>query len=219
MALEVPTVTIDDLRAFHAKRFPLASAPGDFLHEVGGRVEAETETVEEYHEEEDDLGYYSDGAKRTLTDQQIAMFRHSEVQAIIRKRTLRREDGELSEDDDASADPRLDTGTSVSPYATTPANACSTADTGATDKVHSGRVEKPKTQQWATSSARTKAKNKKNRNKYKVKKREIRMQKEQSKENGQINEHDDGSESDEWDPWHQARGPDVQTAPSLDLDY
>lgn len=37
-------------------------------------------------EEEDDLGYYSDGVKRTLTDEQIAMFRHSEIQALLRER-------------------------------------------------------------------------------------------------------------------------------------
>lgn len=37
-------------------------------------------------EEEDDLGYYPDGVKRTLTDEQIAMFRHSEIQALLRER-------------------------------------------------------------------------------------------------------------------------------------
>lgn len=34
----------------------------------------------------DDLGYYPDGAKRTLTDEQIAIFRHSEIESILRKR-------------------------------------------------------------------------------------------------------------------------------------
>jgi hypothetical protein len=43
---------------------------------------------EEYREdaEEDDLGYYEDGTKRTLTDEQIAIFRHSEIQALLRDR-------------------------------------------------------------------------------------------------------------------------------------
>lgn len=40
------------------------------------------------HEEEevddDGLGYYPDGVKRTLTDEQIAIFRHSELEALRR---------------------------------------------------------------------------------------------------------------------------------------
>ncbi|KAJ0337822.1 hypothetical protein COL922a_006309 [Colletotrichum nupharicola] len=42
---------------------------------------------EEYYEEEDDgLGYYPDGVKRTLTDEQIAMFRHSEIEALRKEK-------------------------------------------------------------------------------------------------------------------------------------
>ena len=43
---------------------------------------------EEYAEEveDDGLGYYKDGVKRTLTDEQIAIFRHSEIQALLRER-------------------------------------------------------------------------------------------------------------------------------------
>ncbi|EJP69797.1 uncharacterized protein BBA_01762 [Beauveria bassiana ARSEF 2860] len=40
--------------------------------------------TEEYWEEEDDLGYYDDGVKRTLTDEQIAIFRHSEIRELER---------------------------------------------------------------------------------------------------------------------------------------
>jgi hypothetical protein len=42
---------------------------------------------EEYEEfeEDDGLGYYEDGVKRTLTDEQIAMFRHSELEALRRE--------------------------------------------------------------------------------------------------------------------------------------
>ncbi|KAK1994839.1 hypothetical protein LX36DRAFT_683434 [Colletotrichum falcatum] len=36
-------------------------------------------------EEDDGLGYYADGVKRTLTDEQIAMFRHSELEALRRE--------------------------------------------------------------------------------------------------------------------------------------
>jgi hypothetical protein len=35
------------------------------------------------YEEDDDLGYYEDGVKRTLTDTQISIFRHSEIQRIL----------------------------------------------------------------------------------------------------------------------------------------
>jgi len=43
---------------------------------------------EEYAEdtEDDGLGYYEDGVKRTLTDEQIAIFRHSEIEALLRDR-------------------------------------------------------------------------------------------------------------------------------------
>lgn len=37
-------------------------------------------------DEDDGLGYYADGVKRTLTDEQVAMFRHSEIQALLRDR-------------------------------------------------------------------------------------------------------------------------------------
>ena len=34
--------------------------------------------------EDDGLGYYEDGVKRTLTDEQIEMFRHSEIEQLTR---------------------------------------------------------------------------------------------------------------------------------------
>lgn len=43
------------------------------------------EEYEEFYEEEDDgLGWYEDGVKRTLTDEQIAIFRHSELEGLRR---------------------------------------------------------------------------------------------------------------------------------------
>lgn len=44
----------------------------------------EEEVCEDYEQEDDGLGYYEDGVKRTLTDEQIAMFRHSELEALRR---------------------------------------------------------------------------------------------------------------------------------------
>lgn len=44
--------------------------------------------ADEKHEEwaeEDDLGYYEDGVKRTLTDEEIEIFRHSELETLRRE--------------------------------------------------------------------------------------------------------------------------------------
>ena len=57
---------------------------------------------EEEVAEDDGLGYYPDGVKRTLTDEQIAMFRHSEIYSLLRKRQLRKENREMDEDSSVS---------------------------------------------------------------------------------------------------------------------
>ena len=44
------------------------------------------EGEEQEYENDDGLGYYPDGVKRTLTDDQIAIFRHSEIEALRRAR-------------------------------------------------------------------------------------------------------------------------------------
>jgi hypothetical protein len=127
------------------------------------------------------------------------MFRHSEIQAILRKRRLRREAGESSEEGEAEEE--------APQSITSPASAPASAP-----------VVKPKAQQWATSSARTKRKNKRNRDKYRIKKREIRVERERAQKEGRLSPYEE-SESDEWDPWHQANGPDAQKQEALDLDY
>lgn len=55
-----------------------------------------------YNDDEEDLGYYPDGVKRTLTDEQIEIFRHSEIHALLRERQLREEN--RSEDEGEVAD-------------------------------------------------------------------------------------------------------------------
>jgi hypothetical protein len=70
--------------AFTADFFNLERAeqdPETKLYREGGN-----EAYYEGDEDEDGLGYYPDGVKRTLTDEQIAMFRHSETQALQRAR-------------------------------------------------------------------------------------------------------------------------------------
>ena len=72
------------LSSFFYKHFSAGSST-HFAAQFLGPVEDTYE--EEYEAEEDDgLGHYSDGVKRTLTDEQIAMFRHSEIESLLRER-------------------------------------------------------------------------------------------------------------------------------------
>lgn len=77
----------EDLQNFQANHFfgaitsPAGAAQSDLV-----------EKVEESYYEEEDLGYYKDGTKRTLTDEQIEIFRHSEIHALLRERERLREE-------------------------------------------------------------------------------------------------------------------------------
>ncbi|KAJ5424735.1 hypothetical protein N7445_010708 [Penicillium cf. griseofulvum] len=77
-SMQVPSVTLDDLQAFQSKHFPeqLAVFP------------------QENDQTADDLGYYPDGVKRTLTDEQIRIFRHSEIHALLRERELKHDEAQ-----------------------------------------------------------------------------------------------------------------------------
>ncbi|KAF7911162.1 uncharacterized protein EAF01_002670 [Botrytis porri] len=89
--MSAPEVTQNDLLAFHTSHLGDTSTEHfaqQFLGPVGDCYEEEIE--------EDGLGYYPDGVKRTLTDEQIAIFRHSEIQAILRKRRYAAESDETS---------------------------------------------------------------------------------------------------------------------------
>jgi len=94
--MELPTITEQDLKTFHLKHFPAASLPQSFAS-----------AQDRDQELEDELGYYPDGTKRTLTDDQIAMFRHSEIQQLLK--TLRSQQTTSSQES-RSVD---DVGTSV----------------------------------------------------------------------------------------------------------
>ena len=76
------------MTTFHAIHFS-ATSTAHFSNEFLGPVEDGDEYVEGGYSEEvedDGLGYYEDGMKRTLTNEQISIFRHSEIQALIRAR-------------------------------------------------------------------------------------------------------------------------------------
>lgn len=54
--------------------------------------------------DDDGLGWYDDGVKRTLTDEQIQMFRHSEIQQLLRLRRLQADAEAEAEDEDEDDD-------------------------------------------------------------------------------------------------------------------
>lgn len=61
--------------------------------------------------DDDGLGWYDDGVKRTLTDEQIKMFRHSEMEALLRARRLQNEEESEDQDqDDEDYEPTLNEG-------------------------------------------------------------------------------------------------------------
>ncbi|PVI08272.1 hypothetical protein DM02DRAFT_648325 [Periconia macrospinosa] len=216
MSLEIPTVTIDDLRHFHAKHF--AHAPLPELYLWGNEQWPNTEEeVQDY--EDDELGYYDDGMKRTLTDEQIAMFRHTEIQTILRERRRRLEEGESLQSITSAAPPV----TSEIPDLDQPIGSPAPSDESTPMSISSEDEKEPSAptkepeQRWTAISAKTRARNAKNRNKsrknYRARKKEARKLKEHEMRKAK------DEESDEWDPWHQANGPDNQKDETIDLDY
>ncbi|OIW24100.1 hypothetical protein CONLIGDRAFT_125526 [Coniochaeta ligniaria NRRL 30616] len=92
-ALRVPVITQAELDSFHDTHFGSAGIEHfstNFLpaHDAQHIEHAshfhQDEVYEDDEQEDDGLGYYEDGMKRTLTDEQIAMFRHSELEALRR---------------------------------------------------------------------------------------------------------------------------------------
>lgn len=72
------------LQQFHREHFPHQPIPD---------IQPTTQPAAEVAEVESpiDLGYYEDGVRRTLTDEQIAMFRHSEIQRLLAERRRKKE--------------------------------------------------------------------------------------------------------------------------------
>ncbi|KAI0594769.1 hypothetical protein F4775DRAFT_416343 [Biscogniauxia sp. FL1348] len=89
-SFKVPDVTQAEIDWFHEAHFSHAAVElfhAEFLQpqDPSNNSQGLEDRGEWYEEEDDDgLGYYSDGAKRTLTDEQIAIFRHSELEALRR---------------------------------------------------------------------------------------------------------------------------------------
>lgn len=97
----------DDLLEFHARHFPTSQAPTTLL--VQPQPTQETDL-----EEDDGLGFYPDGINRTLTDDQIAIFRHSEIQSLLRERRQREEAAaDRAEDGEIDASPEVEAVSSI----------------------------------------------------------------------------------------------------------
>ena len=84
---------VDQLRTFHAAHFPGQTVP-DLIacpYNPFGQTES-SHDVDIGHNNDDDgvLGFYQDGVKRTLTEGQIKMFRHSEIQRLLSERRAAR---------------------------------------------------------------------------------------------------------------------------------
>lgn len=190
------------------------------------------EAQHQYDDGDDGLGYYSDGVKRTLTDDEIAIFRHSEIQRILLERRRRKEAGEPVFDsctpqgdlEDVKALPEA-----ISPSAASPASGQSTPMSISSDDeaAQAPTAEQPQ-QKWTVTSAKTRTRNaknrKKNRKNHRERKKEERKRQEREAKDAkrkaeQQAEQEQDEESDEWDPWHQANGPDAQKEDAVDLDY
>ncbi|EFZ03678.2 hypothetical protein MAA_00752 [Metarhizium robertsii ARSEF 23] len=79
----------DELFDFHQSHFSadaVASFGSDFLNPTERQEVYESNAGEDWNGDVDDgLGYYEDGVKRTLTDEQIEIFRHSELRDLERQ--------------------------------------------------------------------------------------------------------------------------------------
>ncbi|KPI45302.1 uncharacterized protein AB675_2815 [Cyphellophora attinorum] len=77
---------VQRLRDFHAKHFINKPIP-----DIHASVAQPAEATPTTGSTEGSLGYYADGVRRTLTDDQIKMFRHSEIQRLLLERQQRKE--------------------------------------------------------------------------------------------------------------------------------
>ncbi|KAH8596746.1 hypothetical protein B0O99DRAFT_593540 [Bisporella sp. PMI_857] len=81
------SISQHDMSAFHDAHFSTISTNYFACHFLGPVDDKQDGYYDDaYHEEAEEgtLGFYEDGVKRTLTDEQISIFRHSEIQALLR---------------------------------------------------------------------------------------------------------------------------------------
>ncbi|OJJ46087.1 hypothetical protein ASPZODRAFT_16685 [Penicilliopsis zonata CBS 506.65] len=110
----IPQVTLEDLQAFQAEHFPghATSLTSGYTYGQQSYEESYEETYE-VDPDDDGLGYYEDGVKRTLTDEQIEIFRHSEIHALLREKQLKEE--ALAEEREREMDEKTNAATNATP--------------------------------------------------------------------------------------------------------
>ncbi|KAF4974143.1 hypothetical protein FZEAL_8908 [Fusarium zealandicum] len=100
----IPNVSKDDLFAFHEAHFSqasLSSFGSSFVHPTSLQPDQTDAHYDAWDEQDDGLGYYPDGVKRTLTDEQIEIFRHSEREALRKQQEKQRGSRTAASSDDA----------------------------------------------------------------------------------------------------------------------
>ncbi|KAG9255951.1 uncharacterized protein F5Z01DRAFT_634920 [Emericellopsis atlantica] len=112
LSTQAPNIAQHELSAFFESHFSgpaVAHFEGTFVKPSA--VDTADHQEDDWAEEEqDDLGYYNDGVKRTLTDAQIEMFRHSELKTLRRQlekdaaKAKNPTSGTAAEDTDARTD-------------------------------------------------------------------------------------------------------------------
>ncbi|KAF2739305.1 hypothetical protein EJ04DRAFT_560091 [Polyplosphaeria fusca] len=212
MALQVPTITTDDLQRFHAIHFPGAPFPPEFFTEPQAARSDVFDHSYGYDYEGGSLGYYEDGVERTLTDEDIAYFRRLEIREILRDRIRKRECSESPEPEPSAK--RMKSGIRQ-PETFSQGNALVNSQASGPER-NDGSARDDTTQttsndNWKSSNARVKKKNARNRKNNK----KLRKQSKKERREG----HEEDEESDEWDPWHQATGPDALKDEKIELDY
>jgi hypothetical protein len=96
----------NELAEFHRSHFgddAISSFSKDFITPSPESAPFFPEENDDW-EGEDDLGYYEDGVKRTLTDEQIEIFRHSELRDLQR---AQERESKVAEAPHASADKEI----------------------------------------------------------------------------------------------------------------
>ncbi|KAK1043745.1 hypothetical protein LTS16_007843 [Friedmanniomyces endolithicus] len=89
-AQESVNMAADDLLRFQYSHYGDDTKPENWFVDAETALQYESTMTPK----EEGLGYYADGTRRTLTDEQIAMFRHSEIEHLLRERRLVREEEE-----------------------------------------------------------------------------------------------------------------------------
>jgi hypothetical protein len=194
MAFHIPTVTTDDLLYFHLTHFAGLSLPKSFF------VAETIETCEQPAEEDYGLGYYYDGVPRTLTNNQVTMFRHSEIESHLRQRRHRLE---------AEAEAAEVVGTQRPEMAIAATTEAITEVSTEAATVDLSGDEIPSETTGDTESTRKKAKKNKGKRKQPMQKQKHQQQKDWQRL----------TQAEEYTPNRMAREQDAVQNASVELDY